>query len=369
MLPFPAVRDAVLGVAVAGLALVAGASGIGPSGPAGRLDAGAVLLACLTAGALGVRRRFPVPALLASNGIVAAWFLLDYPGRLITVAALICCYTVAAERGSWWGAGAWLVTGAVSVLVVRGPLDGAWLDDRAVNALSLELAAVALGAAVHYHRAHAERLAEERVAQTRLRVAEERLEIARELHDVIGHSMAAISVHAGVAVHVMDRKPDEAARALTTIKTVSDEGLAEVQALLGVLRGDGTASAGGLDRLDPLLDITRALGTPVQVTVAGERRPLPPRVDLAAFRIIQESLTNARRHADPTRITLRLTYGDGVLELVIRNDGAHMDALPSPVGGTGIEGMRSRALALGGTLTVEWSDGWFEVRGVLPEHP
>ncbi|RLK61886.1 signal transduction histidine kinase [Actinokineospora cianjurensis] len=370
----PRVTDGAVGLLIAVLMLIAGRTGIGPEGPAGELDAGAVALAVVVGAALGCRRSAPLAVLLSTNAVTAAWFLLAYPGRLVTVTALIGCYTVAAERGWRWGSAGGLLTAAVSAVVVHTTLDVPWFDDRAVNALCLEVVAVALGAAVHYHRAYAagsreraERIAEARAEQARLRAAEQRLEIARELHDVVGHTMATISVQAGVAVHVMRRQPEQAAHALSTIKTISDEGLAEVQVLLGVLRVDGDATTrGGLARLDTLLDVTRATGTPVELTVRGDRLPLPPRVDLAAFRIVQESLTNARRHARPTSVSVRLTYGPTAVDLVVRNDGAATDTPRAPAGGHGIDGMRARAAALGGTVAVSSEGDHFEVRCTLP---
>ncbi|GIN04636.1 two-component sensor histidine kinase [Planomonospora venezuelensis] len=377
--PAPVLRvpaaDVAIGVGVAVLVLAAGVTGLGPLGPAGSMDAGAVVLAGAIAPVLSVRRSAPLPVLLAANAITMAWYFLGYPGRLATLAALIGCYTLAAERGRWWGAAGWAITAAVSAVVVHTAFDVRWFDDRAVNALSLELAAVALGASVHYHRAatagareRAEQAAETRAEQARARAAEQRLEIARELHDVLGHTMAAISVQAGVAVHVMDRRPAQVAHTLTTIKTISDEGLAEVQILLGALRADeGTPSHGGLTHIGRLLDVTRATGTPVELTVRGERRPLPAPVDLAAFRIVQESLTNVRRHARAASVQVRLGYGEEMLEIVVRNDGVAGTGAAAPAGGNGIGGMRARAAALGGTLSAApGPDGVFEVRCLLP---
>ncbi|HXV94521.1 MAG TPA: sensor histidine kinase [Pseudonocardia sp.] len=372
----PGMLDVAIALAVAALVLLAGASGIGPAGPSGALGGGAVILGGVVAAALSVRRLAPFLVLLVTNGAVAAWFVLGYPGRLVTVAALIGCYTVAAERGRRWAAAGWLVTGAVSTVVVHTTLGAAWFDDRAVNALALTLASAALGVAVHSHRAYAagareraERIAEARAEQARLDAAERRLSIARELHDVFGHTMAAVSVQAGVAAHVMERRPELAEQAVRTIKTITDEGLAEVQVLLGVLRAeDGAPAPGGLARLDTLLDVTRATGVPVRLGVRGDRRELPPKVDLAAFRIVQESLTNARRHAHPSSVQVELTYGEDVLEIAVRNDGVTTPTGTSgPAGGNGIAGMRARAAALGGTVTAAatGSDG-FEVRAVLP---
>jgi signal transduction histidine kinase len=369
--------DALLGAGVAAIALVAGATGIGPDGPDGRaIGPGAVALAAVLVAALAVRRRAPLVTVVATNAITMAWFLIGYPGRLLTLGPLIACYTVAARRGWRWGAAGGLLTVAFTAVTVRVALNGEWLSDQVYNAVMLEVATVALGAAVHSHRAYAagareqaERIAEARAEQARRRAAEQRLEIARELHDVFGHTMAAISVQAGVAVHVMRRRPEQAAEALTTIKQISDEGLAEVQTLLGVLRGAGNGGTpGGLGRLDSLLDVARAAGIRANLTVRGDRRALPPAVDLAAFRIVQESLTNVRRHANAETVCVELTYHPDNLDITVRDNGSSAGPSGStPAGGNGIRGMLGRATALGGALTAgPGAGGGFEVRCWLP---
>lgn len=366
-MPRPA--DLALGASLVVLVLLGGALAVGPPGPTGPLDLGAVVLAMAAGAAVAVRRRLPVACLLAVNVATVAWFHLDYHGRLITIAPLIGCYTLAAHRG--WKAGVLggLLTAAVTVLAVRLALDGEWFGDQVFNAVPLEAAATALGAAVHSHRAfaagareRAERIAQARSDQTRRQAAEERLEIARELHDVFGHTMAAISVQAGVAVHVMRRRPEQAAEALNTIKRISDEGLAEVQVLLGAMRSEDLRTAtGGLAKLDKLLDTA---GVKVDVVVRGEDHTVPVAVDLAAYRIIQESLTNVRRHARASRVRLELTYGE-VLEIVVKDDGTPGE-MPTTVGGHGIDGMRARAEKLGGALTAGRVADGFEVRCALP---
>ncbi|HEX6357962.1 sensor histidine kinase [Actinophytocola sp.] len=360
--------DTALGAGIAALVLLTGLLGWGPPGPEGALDWGAVALAVAAGAAIAVRRRCPVACLVAVNMITVGWFLL-YPGRLISTASLIGCYTLAAHRGWKAGVVGGLFTATVTVLTVRFALDGEWFGDQVFNAVPLEAAATALGAAVHSHRAfaagareRAERIAEARSDQTRRQAAEERLEIARELHDVFGHTMAAISVQAGVAAHIVGRRPEKATEALHTIKRISDDGLAEVQVLLGAMRSpDMRTATGGLAKLDKLLD---AAGMRVTLVVRGENRTVPVAVDLAAFRIIQESLTNVRRHARATSVRLELVYGDA-LEIVVRDDGKP-HAEHTTVGGHGIDGMRARAEKLGGTLTAGRVEDGFEVRCVLP---
>ncbi|WP_447009534.1 sensor histidine kinase [Saccharothrix hoggarensis] len=365
--------DIALGGGLAALVLGLSLLGVGPDGPDGPPDWGAVALAVALGVAVAVRRRHPWVSLLAANAVTFAWFDLGYHGRLVTVAPLIACYTLAAHRGWREGVGGVLVTAAVTVLSVRVAMGGEWLDDKVFNAVPLEAAATALGAAVHSHRAfragareRAEQIAQARTEQAKAQAAEERLEIARELHDVFGHTMAAISVQAGVAVHVMGRRPEQAAEALQAIKRISDDGLAEVQVLLGVMRSENVralTATGGLAQLDKLLDVA---GVDVELSVAGDDRAVPVAVDLAAFRVVQESLTNVRRHSDASEVWVALTYREDSLEVVVRDNGSPGAPRPSPVGGHGIEGMRARAEALGGELTAGRVSDGFEVRCRLP---
>jgi signal transduction histidine kinase len=196
----------------------------------------------------------------------------------------------------------------------------------------------------------------------RRQVEEERLRIAREVHDVVAHSLAMINVQAGVAAHVADRRPEEAVKALLAIKEASGTALADLRATLGVLRsGEGTTPVPSLRRMRELLD---AVTTPVEVI--GEPGDLPAPVDTAAYRILQESLTNALRYAtDATLITVAFRREDDHLELAVRDNGT--GAPPSVGAGTGLRGMRERVEALGGELTAgRLARGGFEVRALLP---
>src|SRR5215470_17335938 len=193
--------------------------------------------------------------------------------------------------------------------------------------------AITLGEVVRGRRALAAETAgrlraahEEREAEAARRVAEERLRIARDLHDTVAHSMATITVQAGSALHVLDGGDTNLRRALTAIRATSKEALAEMRATLGQLRtpasGHPQTLAGGLDRLPALCDAVTAAGAPVTVEVEGEQRPLPPAVDQAAYRILQESLTNVLRHAgQAARATVSLRYEPAALAIHITDDG------------------------------------------------
>jgi signal transduction histidine kinase len=201
----------------------------------------------------------------------------------------------------------------------------------------------------------------------------ERLHIARELHDVMAFSFATIGVQAAVAVHLADERPDMATEALRAIKAISREALRELRAILGVLRG--TAHAGdvpspGVAGLETLATTTTGAGLPTRVVVSGRARSLPPAVDGAAYRIAQEALTNALRHAGPASAIVTLRYEPDRLVVQVLDDGRSpegSDFQLAPGGGHGIAGMRERALSLGGELDAGSQPlGGFRVRASLP---
>jgi signal transduction histidine kinase len=207
-----------------------------------------------------------------------------------------------------------------------------------------------------------------REEQEKRQASEERLRIARELHDVLGHHLSLINVQAGVGLHLMDNQPEQAREALAAIKTASSEALREVRSVLGVLRTDDEAAprqpALGLNRLE---DLTADAGLPVTTAVSGERRELPPEVDRAAYRIVQEALTNVRKHAGPeASATIAVDYLPTALHLAIRNEGGPGAGETDVSEGTGIAGMRERAQSLGGSLETGPVDGGYLVSVLLP---
>jgi signal transduction histidine kinase len=202
----------------------------------------------------------------------------------------------------------------------------------------------------------------------------ERLRIARELHDVVGHSFAAIALHAGVAEHVMDHRPEQVGEALRAIKAVSGEASRELRAILGMLRrvddGQSTAASRGVGGLDALAATASSAGVPTRVAISGRPRPLLAAVDQAAYRIVQESLTNVLRHAGPASAAVRVAYEPNRLVVEVVDDGDARetgDGGGSPGAGHGIAGMRERALNLGGQLEAgRRTSGGFRVRASLP---
>ncbi|MGW0061291.1 sensor histidine kinase [Streptosporangium sandarakinum] len=227
--------------------------------------------------------------------------------------------------------------------------------------------------------AEAERTREEAALR---RAGEERLRIARELHDSLTHSISIIKVQAGVAVHLARKRGEDVPPALLAIQEASGDAMRELRATLEVLRdpghsddpdhpggsggSGGEVAASGLDRLGGLVERARSAGLPVTVTISGTRRELPPEVDRAAYRIVQEALTNVSRHAGGAAAVVRVGYADEELVVQIDDDGGADPAAP-PVPGTGLLGMRERVAALGGRLrAAPRPGGGFTVRAELP---
>jgi signal transduction histidine kinase len=198
----------------------------------------------------------------------------------------------------------------------------------------------------------------------RRQAGDERLRIARELHDSLTHSISVIKVQAGVAVHLARKRNEEIPEALLAIQEASGDAVRELRETLSTLRGEPETS--GLDRLDDLVQRTEAIGLPVELAITGERTNLPQAIDRAAYRIVQESLTNITRHAGCTSATVHLDYRSRKLTVQIDDDGqATPAAQPAP--GLGLIGMRERVTALGGALSAApKKNGGFRVRAELP---
>ncbi|WP_128377328.1 sensor histidine kinase [Streptomyces cavernae] len=322
------------------------------------------LLITAVCGALLFRRRYPVTVGWCTAVTTGAYYLLsDIDGPLIIV-PIVALYAIAAQ-GRMQAAIAMAATMVIGVsagtLAGKGDVNG-----TAVFMLAGWLVAVvALGTVRHSRVAYAEE-------EARLRATEERLRIARELHDVIGHNISMINVQAGAALHRLKRDPAQAEEALGAIKASSRETLRELRATLGVLRRVDeeapTAPAPGLARADELVASAKLAGLEVRIERTGAERSLPAPVDLAAYRIVQESLTNAAKHSGAGQVTIRLAYGNGELTLTVEDDGRGSAARPAGAGGgSGIAGMSERARALGGELTAgPRSEGGFAVRARLP---
>jgi len=311
-----------------------------------------------------LRDKYPLAVFLTVTPLVWTYYVTGHPGSPAALYAILALFTLSMRRGvpvAGVAAAGLLVLGFVVSVSAEGRL---FVDGRFGLAFAWGGMSIAAGAAFSYRRNTLAARREHGEEQTRRRAEEERLSIAREVHDVVAHSLAMINVQASVGAHVADRRPEEAKQALLAIKEASHTALADLRATLAVLRsGEGKAPAPSLSRLTELTEPTTAAGLPVEVD--GEPGELPAPVDSAAYRIVQESLTNAVRHArDVSRITVRFAREDGSIEVVVRDDGS---GSVDPGSGNGLRGMRERAEALGGTLTAgSRPGGGFEVKAVLP---
>jgi signal transduction histidine kinase len=336
---------------------------------------GMVLLA--TGGAaLAVKNRSPIGVLLVVQVVTIAYYVLGFPVDGPVFLALFVALVNAVLKG--YGAWPWILY--TIGLMVRFVLMWAVQDEFPV--LGSQLGEAAWGyvflAGATLFRNRAEHFAEVRRRQLESRrreVSEERLRIARELHDVLAHNVSLINVQASTALHLIDAEPDRARTALAAIKEASHETLQELRATVGALRqADEDAPrepSVGLARVDELVRRTTDAGLQVDVIHQGSPGPLPPRVDLAAYRIVQEALTNVRRHSGADEAVVTLTYGPHDLRIEVSDAGRGSDGNGELVGsaaeGHGLQGMRERAAAVGGSVHAgPRPQGGWSVVSVLP---
>jgi signal transduction histidine kinase len=331
--------------------------------------------------ALVARRRAPVIVLISVTTVTICYVLRGYvfgPICLSLIVAIIATVTRGRRTAAWSVTGGGFAVLSLAALVVpAGPFRlSDWTLGHTLGAL-MWLLLVLTGSEllrIRTERAAAQRRS--RDEEERRRASEERLLIARELHDVLAHNISMINVQAGVALHLIDERPEHARTALSAIKEASKEALSEVRSVLGVLRQTDESAprspVAGLARLDDLVSRARIAGITVHTRTTGDPRPLPAGVDLAAFRIVQEALTNVTRHAGPgVTAGVHVTYRDGELLLEVEDDGQGVPGDRLPGGGNGIPGMRERVVALGGDLTAGPRDGsaGFRVRARIPLTP
>lgn len=338
------------------------------------LDAFARLLLVIGAGLLLWRRRRPVLVVFGTAAAAMLYLGAGYPYGPVFLAVALACFNaiVAGHRKAAWAALGMLWAGHVLVahwlyrwLPPSGDSAAPWGQEGVIAAWVVAI--VALSELVRTRREQWARDRAERARAAQRRADEERLRIARELHDVLAHSISVINVQAGVGLALLDTDPEQARTALTTIKAASKEALGEVRQVLDTLRTPGDAPrapAPGLDRLPEL--VSQAAGAGLTVELEGSAPGLPPGADLAAFRIVQEALTNVVRHSGSRHARVRLDHDGGALRLRIDDDGP---ATGTDAGGSGngLAGMRERAAALGGTIEAgPRPDGGFRVLAVLP---
>jgi signal transduction histidine kinase len=337
------------------------------------LDLLAFLLLAVGPVALLWRWRSPAGVLGVVMASSVLYFALGYPYGPVWLALIVAFWTAVtggARRAAWITA----LLGLAAYYALAAQLDRVPPATAATIAahlgwLLLVLAVAEVAMAGRQRRQAAERT---RAEEARRRAGEERMRIAQELHDVLAHNISLINVQAGVALHLMDEQPGQSRSALEAIKQASNDALGELRSVLDLLRqGDEQpprAPASGLASLDRLVAGAEATGLEVRTRVEGTPRPLPAGTDLAAFRIVQESLTNLTRHAGPATATVLVRYGNDDLTVQVDDDGKGPAA--NGAGGNGIRGMRERAAALGGELAAgSRPGGGFRVRARLPLDP
>ncbi|MEU9554820.1 sensor histidine kinase [Streptomyces fumanus] len=383
--------DSFWALVLLGLTLVsAGASQANTGTDAPFLIIPAAVLLCLV---IALRRRVPERMLVLAGVVGVAQLALDVSTMPADFAMLVIVYTVAATGARWasrlalsaglcaaplaqlrWPSGETGVAGNVALTVFQAvPFALAWV----------------LGDSIRTRRAYfaqleerAARLEKEREAQAKVAVAAERARIARELHDVVAHNVSVMVVQADGAAYVLDAAPDQAKKALETISSTGRQALAEMRRLLGVLRTGEHQEAGeyvpqpDVQQIEDLVEQCRGSGLPVDFKVEGTPRPLPSGVELTAYRIVQEALTNTRKHAGPDAgASVRLVYFDDGLGLLVEDDGKGAPHELYEEGGFdgrghGLIGMRERVGMVGGTLDAgPRPGGGFRISALLPLKP
>jgi signal transduction histidine kinase len=383
----PQVQDAVLAVFVAWFQVQA-VHQAAYNQPGARLLAtpdylGYVLL-IVSGLVLVVRRRWPVAVFATTVACSVLYYTAGYPDGPGWVGLFVAIYTVTAlgdghrslqivAAGKVVLITVWLVTAELQPFNAAG-----WVFFRIGAAVMV----AALGESVRTRRVlaaeaqeRAERAEQTKEEEARRRVDAERLRIAREVHDTVAHAIAVINVQAGVTAHVLDKRPDRARETLLVIEQTSARALGELRSTLGMLRDAGDdrrAPTPGLNQVEELVGLAREAGLDVKLEVASPPVELPAATDQAAYRILQESITNAIRHAGPARVVVTITYGPSNLDLLVADDGHGPRDAGRGAGdaGRGIVGMRERAALLGGELTAgPGSGGGFRVRARLPLPP
>jgi signal transduction histidine kinase len=338
----------------------------------------ALVLLGLGGAALVARRRYPVAVLLVA--LVTAIWAMELGAKMVWFAVIVAFFTAVLARQRAAAIGSLIIGYVASVWPPW--LIGQRKHTSVMFALVLAAGLVFLLIVAELLRIRTQRsaaLERSRTEELRRRASEERLQMARDLHDIVAHNIAVINVQANTALHLMDRQPERARTALATINDVSKQALVELRSVLGVLRdvdsggvtGAPRAPAPGLARVNDLVENAAAAGLAVRVEEDGRAAPLPADVDLTAYRIIQEALTNSARHSRGSTATVRLGYRDGALLVKVDDDGAPGQPGPAPAAangsGRGIAGMTERAAALGGTLEAgPRPGGGFGVTAWLP---
>jgi signal transduction histidine kinase len=326
---------------------------------------------------LAFRRRAPFTVITVVGISGAIYNAMNIPPQPYTevLIFLVLFYTVAAyaKRDQVILVG---VLSAIGLVVLQIPFTDTFKNLALIFVLSAAAWITGLNTRYRIRQAElleerAERAEREREERVRIATLEERAEIAREIHDVVAHTVSVVAVQAGAARRVLDQgEPEEARRALAGIEEASREAMAELRRLLGVLREtDAGADLGpqpGLQRLEQLVDQFRQAGLEVQVDEEGERRALPAGLDLSAYRVVQEALTNTLTHSGSTSARVVIRFGTDALDVEVIDRGGPTQGAPDSNGGHGIVGMRERVAMFGGELEAGPADGGFAVHATFP---
>ncbi|MDG9728777.1 sensor histidine kinase [Streptomyces sp. DH41] len=391
-------------IAAAVLVCMVAGSFVDPHGPEGvswalrTPDVLSLALMAVGAAALVFRRRAPLVVLAVTGGVAIVEGVTGEPRAPVVMSAVVALFTVAAstDRPTTWRVGLLTMTVLTGAAMLAGSLP--WYAQENLAVFAWTGIGASAGDAVRSRRAfvqairdRAEKAERTREEEARRRVAEERLRIARDLHDVVAHHIALVNVQAGVAAHVMDKRPDQAKEALAHVREASRSALGELRATVGLLRQSDdpeapTEPAPGLDRLEELVATFHHAGLHVEVARTDQGTDRPTAVDLAAYRIIQEALTNVQKHAG-TRAKAEVSIvrvGPNIEVTVLDDGGGEADAPAGAPGafartadisaravtgggGHGLLGMRERVTAVRGTLTTgPRYGGGFRVHAILP---
>jgi signal transduction histidine kinase len=367
--------DAVMGTLFTGLGLVGLFTKTNPADHYRDPDALAVLLALFCAVPYFFRRRAPLAVFLISVSALVLLSIRDYPSQAQAQTLIVGTFTVGSHSAGIKRATAVAAIG-LSFLIIAIAGIPETNGGNLISSIAIFMASYFFGSTVRNRRLYMQQL-EERAATAELEkdeeakraVANERLRIAQDLHDVVAHSMGVIAVQAGVGAHVIDNDPAEAKKSLEAIATTSRSTLTEIRRMLGVLREDEAAQyapAPGLADLDRLVSDVGAAGLDVNVETEGDSTNLPPGVDFTAYRIVQESLTNVLKHAGPAHAYVRLDFEPTTLRIEVCDDGRGVNGR-AQAGGHGLLGMRERVGVYGGEFDAgPRAGGGYRVAVTLP---
>ena len=375
----PLLVDGLIAAGLTALSIITLAAG---ARDVGSYSQSSIALLLLQTVPLVVRRVVPLPVFIVTATATLLHAVQAEGSLNTTLGSLIALFTLGehAERRVSMTAYAILAVGMGTLIVVRAGLPQA-LGGLVQTELSV-LATWVLGSWARERRAYigtvedrAQRAEREREARAERAVADERQRIARELHDIVTHHVSVIVIQAGAALRALERRPLDAREAVRAIDATARLALADMRRMLGILGGAGVADRQeefepmpGLDRLGPLIESVRAAGLPVELSIDGRRRALDPGIELSAYRIVQEALTNALKHAEGARARVDVRYEPAALEIRVADHGGsgRTSAGSLDTGGHGIVGMRERATLFGGTLEAGPAEDGFRVVARLP---